>query len=136
MQWVCLAERPLSVTELRFAIASDDDYIHQTRQFCKDAKDFVDTDLRMERLIKSWSGGLVEVKHQKATTTVQFIHQSVNDFLRSDGLKYLASLSNDRLPQDDRESTAVPTEIILGQSHNRLFQSCINYLRLRGSSAL
>src|SRR5205823_6835867 len=28
MQWICLAERPLSVTELRFALASDDTCIH------------------------------------------------------------------------------------------------------------
>jgi hypothetical protein len=67
MQWVCLAERPLSVTELRFAIASDEVYIHQSRQSCKDAKDFVDTDMRMERLITSLSGGLVEVKSGWAT---------------------------------------------------------------------
>jgi ankyrin repeat protein len=130
MQWVCLAERPLSVTELRFAMASDDIYIHQSRQFCKDAKDFVDTDSRMEILITSWSGGLLEVKHQETQTTVQFIHQSVNDFLLSDGLKYLTSLSNNRLPQDDGESTTVSTEIFLGQSHNRLCKSCVNCLRL------
>jgi ankyrin repeat protein len=114
MQWICLAELPLSVTELRFAIASDDLYIHPARESCKEAKDFVDTDARMERLITSLSGGLVEVKHHMSKTTVQFIHQSVNDFLLSGGLKELASSTDD----------------IIGQSQGRLSKSCINYLRL------
>ncbi|OBT60680.1 hypothetical protein VE03_09999 [Pseudogymnoascus sp. 23342-1-I1] len=114
MQWICLADVPLSVTELRFAIASDDLYIHPARGSCKEAKDFVDTDARMERLITSLSGGLVEVKHHMSKTTVQFIHQSVNDFLLSGGLKELASSTDD----------------IIGQSQGRLSKSCINYLRL------
>ncbi|PMD49358.1 uncharacterized protein K444DRAFT_505332, partial [Hyaloscypha bicolor E] len=118
MQWICLAERPLSVTELRFAIASNDVHIHEPRQFCKDTKDFVDTNVRMERLITSLSGGLVEVKHHKAESTVQFIHQSVNDFLRSDGLKYLASPS----------PTALSADVVIGQSQHRLCKSCVNYL--------
>src|SRR2546423_1387430 len=75
MQWICLAERPLSVTELRFAMASDDSYIRPSQVYCEDAKDFVETDSRMEKLTTSLSGGLAEVKHHG---TVQFIHQSVN----------------------------------------------------------
>jgi len=130
MQWVCLAERPLSVTELRFAIASDDVYIHESLQFCRDAKDFVDTDTRMVKQITSLSGGLVEVKYHRHSTTVQFIHQSVNDFLRSDGLKYLASPSSDLLSQDHTESTTLSTDVIVGQSQHRLCKSCVNYLRL------
>jgi ankyrin repeat protein len=130
MQWVNLAEEPLSVTELRFAIASDDLYIHDSRRFSTDAKDFVDTDSRMKILITSWSGGLVEVRQQKAKVIVQFIHQSVNEFIRSDGLAYLASLSNNRLPQNEEERAVVSTEKILGESHSRLCKSCINYLTL------
>lgn len=128
MQWVCLAERPLSVTELRFAIASDEVYISEPRKFCKDSKDFVDTDKRMERLILSLSGGLVEVKHHGAETTVQFIHQSVNDFLRSSGLKYLASASV-LASQEGKDSTLITSRVI-GQSQDRLCKSCINYLNL------
>jgi hypothetical protein len=105
IQWVCLAERPLSVSELRFAMTSDDMNIHASRQLCRDAKDFVDTDMRMEQLITSLSGGLVEVKHYEAESTVQFIHQSVDDFLRSDGLKYLVTSQDHKgsimLTEDD-----------------------------------
>ena len=127
MQWICLAERPLSVTELRYAIASDDIQIHQARQFCKDARDFVDTDARMQIQLNSLSGGLVEVKRHGAETTVQFIHQSVNDFLRSQGLKYLTSAATDLQSQPPGDLSA---DIVIGQSHNRLCKSCLNYLGL------
>ena len=125
MQWVCLAERPLSVTELRFAIASDDAYIGKTGDFYKD---FSETDVRMEKLILSLSGGLVEVKHHEARTTVQFIHQSVNDFLRSSGLNYLVT-SSTQVTKDGKDLTSMTARVI-GQSQDRLCKSCINYLRL------
>ena len=127
MQWVCFAEQPLSVTELRYAIASDDTYIHNERQFCKDARDFVDTDEQMQKLLTSWSGGLVEARRHGDTTTVQFIHQTVNDFLRSQGLKYLASAAIDLPPRPPGD---LPADIVIGQSHDRLRRSCVNYLRL------
>jgi ankyrin repeat protein len=127
MQWICLAERPLSVTELRYAIASDDIQIHQARQFCKDAGNFVDTDARMQIQLTSLSGGLVEAKRHGAETTVQFIHQSANDFVRSQGLKYLTSAAIDLQSQPPRDLSA---DIVIGQSHNRLCKSCVNYLRL------
>ncbi|PMD17187.1 hypothetical protein NA56DRAFT_532483, partial [Hyaloscypha hepaticicola] len=127
MQWVCFAERPLSVTELRHAIASDDMYIHNERQLCKDARDFVDTDEQMQKQLTSWSGGLVEARRHGDTTIVQFIHQTVNDFLRSQGLKYLASAAVDLQPRPPGD---LPADIVIGQSHDRLCKSCINYLRL------
>ncbi|KAH8745409.1 hypothetical protein BGZ57DRAFT_862505 [Hyaloscypha finlandica] len=127
MQWVCFAERPLSVTELRYAIASDNTYIHKERQFCKDARDFVATDKQMQKQLTSWSGGLVEARRHGDTTTVQFIHQTVNDFLRSEGLKYLASAAIDLQPRPPGDLSA---DIVIGQSHDRLCKSCVNYLRL------
>jgi len=127
MQWVSFAERPLSVTELRYAIASDDTYVHIERQFCKDARDFVDTDAQMQKKLTSWSGGLVEARQHGDTTTVQFIHQTVNDFLRSQGLRYLASAAIDLQPQPLADLSA---DTIIGQSQDRLCKSCVNYLRL------
>jgi Ankyrin repeats (3 copies)/Ankyrin repeats (many copies) len=127
MQWVCFAERPLSVTELRYAIASDDTYVHNERRFCKDARDFVDTDEQMQKQLTSWSGGLVEARRHSDATTVQFIHQTVNDFLRSQGLPYLASAAIDLQPRPPGD---LSTDIVIGQSHDRLCKSCVNYLRL------
>ena len=131
MQWICLAERPLSVTELRFAMASDDAYIRPSQLCCKDAKDFVETDDRMEKLIRSSSGGLAEVKHHENRSTVQFIHQSVNDFLLSNGLKFLVPASgDDPLSQRSRHLMSSSSDEIIGRSHHRLSRSCINYLKL------
>ena len=137
MQWICLANRPLSITELRFAIASDCLHTDELQQFCKDARDFVETDERMEKLVTTLSGGLAEVKHHEKYTTiqeaiiVQFIHQSVNDFLLLNGLRYLASVSpRDISTQDSGPWTNLSNDDILGQSQHRLFKSCVSYLRL------
>ncbi|KAI9774712.1 MAG: hypothetical protein M1839_001673 [Geoglossum umbratile] len=131
MQWICLAERPLSLIELRFAMASDDTHIHPPQLRCKDATDFVETDARMEKLAISLSGGLAEVKHHGGGTTVQFIHQSVNDFLLSGGLNFLASASAGALLGGGSEHLmGLSSGEIVGRSQHRLSRSCINYLKL------
>jgi ankyrin repeat protein len=119
MQWVCLASRPLSLTELRFAMASDwPDQFHRPHQLHRElekSKEFVKSDKQMETLVRTLSGGLVEVKHQGDKRTVQLIHQSVNDFLIQDGLQILDSSSNGSAK---------------GLGHHRLSRSCINYSTL------
>ena len=130
MQWICLAERPLSMTELRFALASDDAYVHPSQLCCKDAKDFVETDATMEKLITSLSGGLAEVKHQSYGSTIQFIHESVNDFLLSHGLNFLVSVSINALGQGSSHLISSSRDEIIGRSQHRLSRSCINYLKL------
>ncbi|KAI9838290.1 MAG: hypothetical protein M1819_005558 [Sarea resinae] len=126
MQWICLAERPLSPTELRHAIACDDAYIHPSRLKCSDAKGFVESDSRMEILTKSLSGGLAEVKHHEQGNTVQFVHQSVNDFLLNTGLGFLMSFS----PEASNQPLNPSPDLVIGISQHRLSRSCINYLRL------
>ena len=139
MQWICLAKRPLSVTELRFAMASDCLHTDELQEYCKDARDFVETDERMERLITTLSGGLAEVKHYEGeedwkpnkVTTIQFVHQSVNDFLLSDGLRFLASVSQWNISAHDSGPWINQSnDNVLGQSQHRLSRSCVNYLRL------
>jgi ankyrin repeat protein len=115
MQWICLAKRPLSLTELRFAMASDwPDPLHRPHQSHHQLKEEFESDEQMEYLVRSLSGGLVEVKHQKYERTVQLIHQSVNDFLIQGGLQIL----------DSSNGSSV------GQGHHRLSRSCINYATL------
>ena len=120
MQWIYLAERPLSVTELRFAMALDDSFINPAQHSCQESKDFVEDDARMKKLVVSLTGGLAEVKYHSQSDhgqhdTVQFIHQSVNDFLSKDKFRCLKSDNADDL---------------IGQGHHRLSSSCINYLNL------
>ena len=125
MQWICLAERPLSVTELRHAIASDDMYINPSRISCHDSKNFIQCDSRMIKLITTLSGGLAEVNRQSSGNVVQFVHQSVSDFLLSSGLQYLFP------PHGDESLEGSPSGNILGNSQIRLSRSCINYLRFK-----
>jgi ankyrin repeat protein len=115
MQWICLAERPLSLTELRFALASDDLSIHRFQESAQQSTGFVESDTRMKDMTIALSGGLAEVKFHHGGRIVQFIHQSVNDFLLKEGFRWL-----DQNPTGDA----------IGRGHDRLSKSCINYLKL------
>ncbi|TAQ83163.1 hypothetical protein B7494_g8512 [Chlorociboria aeruginascens] len=116
MQWISLAKRPLSVTELRYALALDDSVIHEVYDSVQGSDVFVKDDSQMKQLITSLSGGLVEVQQHRDSTVVQFIHQSVNDSLLEGAFEWLGMKN----PQD-----------IVGQGHHRLTRSCVNYLTLR-----
>ncbi|KFZ11275.1 hypothetical protein V502_07637 [Pseudogymnoascus sp. VKM F-4520 (FW-2644)] len=116
MQWICLASRPLSLTDLRYALASDDLAIHEFQNSAQDSEGFVDDDAQMEQQITSLSGGLVEIRDYHNSKVVQFIHQSVNDtFLLKGGFKWLGL--------DDKVDA-------VGQGHHRLAKSCANFLKL------
>ncbi|OBT96248.1 hypothetical protein VE01_05769 [Pseudogymnoascus verrucosus] len=142
MQWVCLAKTPLTVGDIRFAMAAGF-CIDERQESSSNLKDFVESDEDVDTLITSMSGGLVETihrKHDKYTDTVsfsptsdiyssrvQFIHQSVNDFLLSDGLRLLAQLPS---PTSWRENELTSSaDSIIGESHDRLCKLCINYIK-------
>lgn len=151
MQWVCLAKTPLTVGDIRFAMAAGA-CIDERQQSSINLKDFVESDEDMDTLIASMSGGLVETirhKHddysdtgsftdtESSTNTsdiygsrVQFIHQSVNDFLLADGLKLLAQLPSPT-PWRENELTS-SADSIIGESHDRLCKLCINYIKFGG----
>jgi ankyrin repeat protein len=114
MQWISLAERPLSVTELRCALTYDD-----TASYGKGIR-YLKNDISMERLVTTLSGGLIEVQQGKDSNDnrsklVQFIHQSVRDFLISDGLNQLGG--------------PLSVNQIIGQGQDRLCRSCVKYLK-------
>ncbi|KAH6720716.1 ankyrin repeat-containing domain protein [Leptodontidium sp. MPI-SDFR-AT-0119] len=120
LQWVCLAERPLSVSELRFAMACDAKSVQANQVRCEDSMGFVEEDSRMRKLTKSLSGGLAEVRRGSGTT-VQLFHQTVTGFLRTRGLQILAGIPY---------LATVPSSIdnVIGQAEQRLAISCLNYL--------
>ena len=130
MQWICLAERPLSLTELRFALVAELCNSSSPPLRCEDVNDFIELDNRMKKQVTSLSGGLAEVKHQKFGTIVQFIHQSVNDYLLSKGLKFLISATEDIGTQASTQPDSSSTGSVIGKSQHRLTKTCINYLKL------
>jgi hypothetical protein len=120
-QWVCFACRPLSVTELRFALACDDEVLKPGQARCAESRNFIESYERMTMLINSLSGGLVEAKRSLAGFVVQVCHQTVNDFLLSVGFESLLAYSATR---------NVQPQSVLTDTEGRLLRCCLNYLKL------
>ena len=115
MQWVCFAQRPLSLKELRFAMVIDATTSFTSLKQCQSSAEFSETDEQMKRTVTSLSGGLAETRDYQYSQTVQFIHQSVKDYLVRSGLPNLdSSLSDD----------------VIGRSHFRLSRSCVKFFTL------
>lgn len=125
MQWVLYAERPLTTTELRYAIGFSKQPPSHSIAILKASSDYIGKDEQMEKRIMGLTRGLMEVGNFTrasrvgrpkrygreggqirplgvSTKKVQFIHQSVKDFLLKDN--------------------------ILGYGHEMLMKSCIAYL--------
>lgn len=122
-QWICLAERPLTVKEMRYALtASNATTTPGLSRRLEDINVFIKSDERMKRRIKALSGGLTEVVLDgHSDETVQVVHQSVNDFLRAKGLRLLhCSFAGRKLPMDN--------DSILFQCQATLYRSCMAYL--------
>jgi ankyrin repeat protein len=132
MQWVCFAMQPLTLAELRYAMICDN--ISPSQAAFEESEDFVENDERMKKLITSLSGGLVEViyfheEHEVELENIQFIHQSINDFIRSGGIATgLTTSTGSSLDLTGTDSS------FLGQSHDRLCRSCVNYLAVANNN--
>ena len=133
IRWIYCARRPLSLSEMRVAMAFDTEPPYESFESWKELDDYVESDEQMSLLVTSLSGGLAEViDHNsgfgwrtessrgpygiQSTPYIQFIHESVNDYLGSKGLAALDGPSI--LP-------------IVGRSHYRIAKSIINYLRTK-----
>ncbi|KAL8918427.1 MAG: hypothetical protein Q9208_007332 [Pyrenodesmia sp. 3 TL-2023] len=107
LQWILYSTRPLKREELYYAILSGTD----SEALTTSAPEVI-TPEDMERFILSCSKGLAETTKLKRRT-VQFIHESVRDFLLGkNGFSKLRS------------------ELGAGQSHDRLKQCCCVYLKV------
>jgi ankyrin repeat protein len=110
LQWILYAQRPLKRAELYFAIISG---IETAELMEWNPREVATQD--MERFILSCSKGLAETTKTN-DRTVQFIHESVRDFLLwRNGLA--------RLQSDLGHNIA-------GLSHNRLKGCCLRYMEM------
>jgi ankyrin repeat protein len=117
MQWIFFALSPLSLTELRSAMAVVPDSPYKSfSEMQKDSMQHAETDDEMEKMMKSLSRGLMEVlKDQYGQLIVQFNHQSINDYLLVSGFRDLGS----------------PSEVsVLGRAHFQLSRSCIRFITM------
>lgn len=109
IQWILYAKDPLTPTQLYLAILSGSDQKSLSKW---NSHDHEEADAR--RYILDKSKGLVEVTKAKIPT-VQFIHESVNDFLLKE--KGLARLSSDDVGPN-----------VQGSSHEALKLCCLTYI--------
>ena len=119
-QWICFAFRPLTLPELREATAIDIHSSHTSLKESRTSGQYVETDEDMERRVVSLSQGLVETETHGSERTVQFIHQSVMDFLLQQGFRLLF----ERLPGDRLNGS------IVARGHFLISRACIKYISM------
>ncbi|KAK3290943.1 uncharacterized protein B0H64DRAFT_49913 [Chaetomium fimeti] len=116
VQWVLFARQPLKPEQLYFAILSG---VNPEALSEFDPGEI--TTAVTKRFILSSSKGLAEVTKSKSPT-VQFIHESVRDFLlKEDGLREVWSDLGGNFE---------------GASHERLKQCCLTYMRIDVATSL
>ena len=123
LQLVFYAQRSLSLTEVRYALAFGC-RSHASYAEWSQSSECVRNDEQMEKRIREHSKGLVEIAQSteyKKRTIVQFIHQSVRDFLTADGFSFL---------RDSRQQTNT------GDGHEFIKIVCLNYLRIKDVEAI
>ena len=114
MQWIYFAMRPLSLDELRFAMAIDENVPYASIQECQDGEEYVESHHKMTKRVLDLSRGLAEVRSHEGKQIVQFIHQSVNDFLLEGGFARLSDNSGN----------------IISHAHFRLSRTCLRYIAM------
>ena len=137
LQWVCFALRPLSLSELRYAMVVDITNDFNSLEECQGSVDFAETDEQMKRTVNSLSGGLAEIDTDRYPHTVRLIHQSVKDYLIERGLQKLDTslfvdvnhyLSKSGLPSLD----ASLFDNLVGLANFRISRSCVKYVAFQG----
>ncbi|CAG7916281.1 unnamed protein product [Penicillium olsonii] len=122
-QWLCLAERPLTLIELRYALASGNVGMSNTPKPMEQVSGFIDNNHRMKLRIKVLSAGLAEVvSSQDSNEIVQVVHKSVSDFLHKTGLAFLSDVLGAISPLSEGG--------VVLQSQAILYRSCLTYLSI------
>ena len=120
-QWICFAFRPLTLQELREAIALDIHTSHASLQESRTFGQYAEIDEEMERRILSLSQGLAEVEKHGRKRVVQLVHQSVMDFLLQDGFR----LFDELLPDNHLNGS------VIARGHFWISRACIKYFSMK-----
>ncbi|KAL8783692.1 MAG: hypothetical protein Q9195_009306 [Heterodermia aff. obscurata] len=139
-RWICFAQRPLSIAELRYAIMIDPgmketsiDEIHKNPNFRKEQRDMIRAIFYLSRGLakivnrtredhwlmrpKHYRSTLYATEHEKE---VRFIHECVHEFLLTRGL---GRLTGSHSSDSDEEVTS--------SGHSQLSRSCLKYLSMK-----
>ena len=122
LQLVFYAQQPLSATELRYALTFGCKAYSSYGEWSQ-SSDYVRSDDQMEKRVRQHSKGLVEVAQMPRVgqSVVQFVHQSVIDFLAADGFSFL---------RDSKERTHS------ADGHEFFKNACLNYLSIKDLEAI
>ncbi|KAK2746767.1 hypothetical protein FQN55_005494 [Onygenales sp. PD_40] len=114
--WILLAKRPLTATEVRYALAFSTPFRSQKQG--QKSQNFIQSDDSLQKIVRKWTRGLIEVTRMEddSKPVVQFIHESIREFLSQKDNIYLF---NDSLGPNP-----------LATGHHRLFSSCLNYIKI------
>ncbi|KAK4449085.1 hypothetical protein QBC34DRAFT_97915 [Podospora aff. communis PSN243] len=121
-KYLIFSVRPLTLEEMRWALILSDD--HQLQVGCVERwRQAEDYDSDMEKRIRGLSGGLAEVT-EAFPPVIQFIHQSVSDYLNDEGLWILSGLP----VLGPSDPNRVTIETIENMTHFDLAAACLTYL--------
>ena len=128
IRWITFAITPLTLNQLRFALVMSTASSFNSIRECQSSEYFSKSDEELKRRILSLSQGLVEFVTMKnpqifgalvpELPVVQFIHQSVKDYLLKDGLHLLDKCSSKN---------------VIGRGHLCLSRSSIKLLDIEES---
>ena len=120
VQWISFSERPLTLEDLRYGVASDESFRTPGLNSPTESQGFAQDDLAMFRHVQRLTGELaeaVDVSDEAGgrRTVLRFIHESVAEFFREGtaGSGVFGARPNWH-----------------GESHDRLGRACGNYIRL------
>ena len=120
-QWLCFAYKPLSVSELQWAMNIDADPTYKSLAQWEDSEDHIETEKQMTMQLQNLSGGLAEwatdtpKNESSLNSKAQLIHQSVLDYMVYKGLEHLSGGHGD----DETQARL--------KAHQRLSRSCLVY---------
>ena len=124
MLWITFAAEPLTLEELRVAIASGAEETHKSFEDLKASKHWCENDTKMEQRVLRLSRGLARVVNPTLDyrPVVQFDHESVRDYMVARGI---LSLEKDK-------ASAMQGDLV-GRAHHFMLTSCLNYMNIDGS---
>jgi ankyrin repeat protein len=114
IQWIRFALRPLSLREMRVALAVGAGPPRNSLREYMNTDVYVETDEDMARRVTDLSTGLAEVRTRGRRTNIHLIHQSVEEYLAEGGTDLLGE--------------ATTGEAAIGQANLHLSLSCVLYL--------
>ena len=121
LRWITYAARPLSLTDLRYAIAIDPGIPLESIQLCEKSVHWCDHDDIMADRVRRLSRGLANVlEDEEGSQTVQFDHESVKEYMSKAGILLLGKETEQK----------IEFESVYGRAHYILCRACIQHLAI------